>query len=199
MTARESEKEEEAQLHGARVTTRTGDDGYTGLLGPERVPKYSDRIEAVGTLDEATSALGLARSLCRDDRIAGLILELQQGLYKLMAELATPASQLDKVPFRTAAEDVERLDGISGALKAEVEIGKEFIVPGATRCGAALDLARTIVRRAERLTARLVHQGEVPNTLVLSWLNRLSDTIFILARCEERDVGSQRSQMGREH
>lgn len=172
---------------GPPVTTRTGDDGYTSLLGPERVAKYSPRPDTFGTLDEATSALGLARAMCDDPAVGGHILELQHGLYKLMAELATPGSEYEKISFVMESADVARLDQLSEELKRHVEIGKRFITPGATTCGAALDLARTIVRRGERLAARLSHDGEITNPHVLEWLNRLSDTIFILARYVERD------------
>lgn len=170
----------------ARVTTRTGDDGFTNLLGPDRVAKYSPRPETFGTLDEATSTLGLARSMCQEDDVKSIIYELQQGLYKLMAELATPTSQIEKVDFVIGPADVARLDDIGAQLKTQVEIGKSFVVPGATECGATLDIARTVVRRGERLAARLVHDGEVSNPCVLQWLNRLSDVIFILARYAER-------------
>jgi cob(I)alamin adenosyltransferase len=173
---------------GARVTTRTGDDGYTSLLGADRVPKYSSRPNAFGTLDEATSALGLARSMAADDRVADLVLELQRGLYKLMAELATPSENSDRVDFTMREADVDRLDEISEMLKAEVEIGKRFIIPGDSTCGAALDMARTIVRRGERLVAAMIHEHEVENEHVLQWLNRLSDVVFVLARYVERNL-----------
>lgn len=176
-----------AGKRGARVTTRTGDDGYTSLLGPERVAKYSSRPDAFGTLDEASSALGLARAVTTYAQVEELILEMQHGLYKLMAELATPAESIGRVPFVMEESDIVRLESISFKLKLSVDIGKEFVVPGATTCGAALDLARTIVRRGERLVARMVHEGEIENANVLAWLNRLSDTIFILARYVERD------------
>jgi cob(I)alamin adenosyltransferase len=188
MESGETETQPREQSRDARVTTRTGDDGYTSLLGPGRVAKYSPRPEAFGTLDEATSALGLARSVCDVEDVRTWIYELQQGLYKLMAELATPLSEAGKVPFKMEEADVARLDAISAVLKSKVEIGKVFIIPGSSTCGAALDLARTIVRRGERLVARLVHDGEVTNPHVLEWLNRLSDTIFILARYVEREV-----------
>lgn len=173
---------------GARVTTRTGDDGYTSLLGPDRVPKYSSRPTAFGTLDEGTSALGLARSMASEERVSSLILELQRGIYKLMAELATPLESVDRVSFVMTEEDVAVLDEISSDLKQDVEIGREFIIPGATSCGAALDLARTIIRRAERHVAEMLHQGEVTNESALRWLNRLSDVVFILARYVERQA-----------
>ena len=173
---------------GAQVSTRSGDDGYTSLLGPGRVPKYSPRPNAFGTLDEASAALGMARATCSDEKVRPLIHEFQLGLYKLMAELATPAEQYEKVPFKMKSEDVERLNEISTELKQHVVIGKVFVIPGATQCGATLDLARTIVRRGERLVAELTHQGELTNPHVIEWLNRLSDCVFILARFVERDV-----------
>jgi cob(I)alamin adenosyltransferase len=169
----------------ARVTTRTGDDGYTGLLGSGRVPKYHRRPEAYGILDEATSALGLARAFAQDRTLQDWIYMLQKDIYTLMAELATPPENYEKVDFKIRPEDVERIERLGDELKQEVEIGKEFIVPGGTVTGAALDLARTIVRRAERHIARLYHDADITNPDVLRYLNRLSDLIFILARWEE--------------
>ncbi len=169
----------------AEVTTRTGDDGYTDLLGKGRVPKYHRRPEAFGTIDEASSALGLARAQARDPVLNELIFRLQNDLYILMAELATPPENYDKVDFKISAQHVDRLEVESDRLKREVEIGKVFIVPGSTMTGAALDLARTIVRRAERSVARLYHEGDITNAYALRYLNRLSDLLFIMARHEE--------------
>lgn len=175
----------------ARVTTRTGDEGYTNLLGPGRVPKYHRRPEAYGTLDEATSALGLARAYARDEQLMDWIHSVQSDLYILMAELATPPQNYEKVDFKIGTDDVVRLEELSDRLKAEVEIGNQFIVPGATVTGAALDLGRAVVRRAERQIARLYHEGDITNADVLRYLNRLSDVLFILARWEERAEGVQ--------
>lgn len=169
----------------ARVTTKTGDEGYTSLLGSGRVPKYHRRPEAYGTIDEASSALGLARALAQEQALKDWIYQLQRDLYVMMAELATPPENYDKVDFKIRAEDVGHLETLSEDLKAEVEIGKEFIVPGATVSGAALDLARTIIRRGERQVARLYHEGDVTNQEMLRYLNRLSDLVFIMARWEE--------------
>ena len=171
----------------AKVTTRGGDAGYTGLLGSERVAKYDSRVEALGLADEATSALGLARASANDERVGALILEQQRTLYRLMAELATTPESAGKLGvLGITAADVEALERASGELKREVEIGNRFIIPGESFPGAALDLARTVVRRAERHVARMVHQGELTNVDVLRYLNRLSDTLFVLARFVER-------------
>jgi cob(I)alamin adenosyltransferase len=169
----------------ARVTTKTGDEGYTDLLGPARVPKYHRRPEAYGTVDEASSALGLARAQIADPEMNGTLYQIQKDLYTLMAELATPPENYDKVSFKMTAADVKRLEELSEDLKTRVEVGKEFVVPGGSMVGATLDLARTIVRRSERQVARLYHEADVTNVEMLRYLNRLSDLLFIMARYVE--------------
>jgi cob(I)alamin adenosyltransferase len=171
----------------AKVTTRTGDQGYTGLLGPQRVPKYDARIEALGLVDEATSALGLARASANEERVRSLVLLQQQVLYRLMAELAATSEIVASVGIaKITTADVETLERVADELKREVEIGNRFVIPGESLPGAALDLARTIVRRAERHVARMIHQGGVTNVEILRYLNRLSDTLFVVARYVER-------------
>jgi cob(I)alamin adenosyltransferase len=166
----------------AKVTTGTGDTGYTGLLGEQRVPKYDPRPETFGTVDEATSALGLARAMSSDPKVKAIIYTIQQELYLLMGELATPPENYEKMGLRVTVEHVQRLEQTEEALKQEVEIPNKFIIPGDTQDGAALDLARTIIRRAERMAVRLLHEGVIENGEVVRYLNRLSDLIFILAR-----------------
>ena len=175
----------------AKVTTGTGDAGYTSLLGEQRVPKYDARPETFGTVDEATSALGLARAATRDARAREIILHMQQDLYVLMAELATPQENLQAVGMRITAEHIAWLESVEEELKAAVVIPNKFIIPGDTLDGATLDLARTIIRRAERLAVRLLHEGVTQNGDLLRYLNRLSDVVFILARyLEARQGGS---------
>lgn len=166
----------------AKVTTGTGDTGYTGLLGEKRVPKYDPRPDTFGTIDEATSALGLARATAQDTKVKDLIYTVQQELYLLMGELATPPENYEQMGLRMTVEHVQRLEQMEEELKREVEIPNKFIIPGDTLDGAALDLARTIIRRAERMAVRLLHDGVIQNTEVVRYLNRLSDFIFILAR-----------------
>jgi cob(I)alamin adenosyltransferase len=134
----------------AKVTTRTGDDGYTGLLGAGRVPKWDPRMETIGTIDEATSALGLARAQVTATDLADAIHALQRDLYLLMGELATPPENYEQMGLRVTAAHVAKLDTTLEEFRARVQIGNQFIIPGATVAGAALDLARTIVRRGER-------------------------------------------------
>jgi len=166
----------------AKVTTGTGDTGYTGLLGEERVAKYDPRPDTFGTVDEATSALGLARAMTQDPQVKKIIFDIQNELYYLMAELATTPENYEKMGFRMTAEHVQRLEQVEEALKQEVEIPNKFIIPGDSADGAALDLARTIIRRAERMAVKLLHDGVIENGEVVRYLNRLSDLVFILAR-----------------
>jgi cob(I)alamin adenosyltransferase len=166
----------------AKVTTRAGDQGYTGLLGNERVPKYDPRIEALGLIDEATSALGVARALLADERTRQLVLDQQRTLYRAMAEIAATAPAVIAKIEPISAADVAALERVGEELKQEVGIGNRFIIPGDSLPGAALDLARTIVRRAERHIARMMHQGELASPELLRYFNRLSDFLFILAR-----------------
>ena len=173
----------------AKVTTGTGDTGYTSLLGDARVPKYDPRPDTFGTVDEATSALGLARATTRDEKAREVILAMQRELYVLMAELATPPEHLDAVGMRITADHVARLEAVENELKAEVEIPNKFVIPGDSLDGAALDLARTVIRRAERMTTRLLHDGVIANGETVRYLNRLSDVVFILARYLEAKQG----------
>ena len=181
----------------ARVTTRTGDDGYTGLLGGGRVPKWDPRPETFGTLDEATSALGLARATADDPEVVATIEEAQRDLYLLMAELATPAEHYERVGYRITEEHVAKVEARAEAFKARVEIGTVFILPGGSLPGAALDLARAIVRRGERMAARLYLERTIVNAEVLRYLNRLSDLLFVLARFEEHGRSEAAKREGR--
>ena len=166
----------------AKVTTGTGDAGYTGLLGSERVAKYDPRPDTFGTVDEATSALGLARATAQDPKVKEIIYRIQNELYLLMAELATTPENYEKMGLRMTADHVQWLEQVEESLKQEVEIPNKFIIPGDTLDGAALDLARTIIRRAERMAVKLLHDGVIQNGEVIRYLNRLSDLVFILAR-----------------
>jgi cob(I)alamin adenosyltransferase len=173
----------------AKVTTGTGDAGYTSLLGDQRVAKYDPRPDTFGTVDEATSALGLARATTTDERVRTVILHVQQDLYVLMAELATPPENLQAVGMHVTSEQVAWLERTEEELKAEVDIPNKFVIPGDSLDGAALDLARTVIRRAERMVARLFHDQVTQNVQVVRYLNRLSDLVFILARYSEAKQG----------
>ena len=164
--------------------TRTGDEGYTDLLGAERIPKYAPRPTAYGTIDELSSALGLARAIVRGERSGRILLHIQRRLYRVMTELAATPEVAAR--FRqTSADDVTELEHLIDELVSEIDLPNEFIIPGDTPTGAALDLARAVARRAERNLARLIHQKEFDNVEVLRYLNRLSSLLFVLARYED--------------
>jgi cob(I)alamin adenosyltransferase len=175
-----------------RIYTRKGDDGTTGLLfGGERVSKAGLRSEAYGTIDEAVSALGLARAAIgsatdrTEARLADLALRLQRELFVVGAELATHIERRDRLTdgtSRVTAEMVAVLERDIDELEAMVEQPKEFVLPGESPTGAALDLARTVVRRAERRAVALAESGELPESRVVPYLNRLADLLFVAAR-----------------
>lgn len=167
-----------------------GDEGYTDLLGPERVPKYDLRPETYGTLDEANSALGLARALSSLDKTKELVRDIQHDLYLMMAEIATPLAQLEKIPYRITEDQANKIDSMIRELEGLVEMPRAFVLPGASPASAAIDLARTIVRRAERHAVELVHKDQMPAGNVLRYLNRLSSLLFVLARYEEHASGA---------
>ena len=168
----------------------TGDEGYTDLLGPERVAKYDLRPETYGTLDEATSALGLARALSTQEKVKSILMQVQHDMYLMMAEISTPMAQLEKLPYRMKQEQADWLDATITELEGEFELPKQFVLPGASAASGAIDLGRTIVRRAERHAVRLVHEGRMPQGNVLRYLNRLSSLLFVLARYEEHASGT---------
>ena len=177
---------------GSRWYTRHGDDGYTGLLGPERVPKYDPRPEAYGTVDEAQAALGLARAAGCAPEVVVILLEIQRTLSTLMAELAAAGAEESAFAGRITAAHVAQLEAWLAETEARVEVPRDFVVPGDSLPGAALHVARTVVRRAERQAARLLHGGLLGNELVLHYLNRLSSLLFLLAHAEDRrDLSSE--------
>ncbi|HUZ02113.1 MAG TPA: cob(I)yrinic acid a,c-diamide adenosyltransferase [Thermomicrobiaceae bacterium] len=167
--------------------TRKGDEGYTDLLGG-RVSKDAPRPETYGTLDEATSFIGLARALAGSPRTKQILVDVQRDLYLMMAELAF-APDMPQRRYHVTAEQVARIERETDQLSAEVPLPPHFVLPGDTVPGGVLDVARTVVRRAERLAVRLAHDGEIDNEQVLVYLNRLSSLLFILARFEDREAG----------
>jgi cob(I)alamin adenosyltransferase len=179
--------------------SRRGDDGYTGLLGPERVPKYDPRPEAYGTVDEVQAILGVVRAAGCTPRTAEILLSIQRDLYALMAELAAAGDDADS-PFagRVTAVHLDHLEGWIAEFEAQVEMPREFVVPGDSQPGAALHLARTVARRAERSAVRLYHEGLLGNEHVVRYLNRLSSLLFVLAIVEDRTATGRRSTLAKE-
>ncbi|MBI4286048.1 MAG: cob(I)yrinic acid a,c-diamide adenosyltransferase [Chloroflexi bacterium] len=167
---------------------KKGDKGETSLLFGQRVSKCDPRCEAYGTIDEAVSSLGMARNLVKKDKTRDAILKVQKALFMVSAELATKCEDYEKFisrfqPVTTAmANDLERL---IVEIEGEVEMPEAFIVPGASLASASLDMARTILRRAERRACALKDMGELRNEAILQYLNRAADLLFTLARYEE--------------
>ena len=179
-----------------RIYTRKGDDGSTGLLfGGDRVSKADHRTDAYGSTDEAVSALGLARASIgaitdrTEARLDQLIVRLQRELFVVGAELATHVDRRDRLTPGTTlvtAEMVTALESEVDALEELQEMPSEFVLPGQSMTGAALDLARSTVRRAERRTVALAQAGELPpQSQVLAYLNRLADLLFLMARAAD--------------
>ena len=169
--------------------TRRGDDGTTTLYGGERVPKHHPQPECYGAVDEASSALGFARALAVAPKTNAFAKEIQQQLYLIMAELAVAPGKATPPEFVTTARQVERLEEMAAEIEAEVPPPKGFILPGETPAGGALDLARTITRRAEREATRLEASGHPLNPEILRYLNRTSSVLYDLARYEEHYAG----------
>ncbi len=168
--------------------TRRGDDGTTNVLGEGRLPKYDVQVEACGAVDEASAALGLARALAITSEAGQALLQTQRDLYHLMAELAATTETAER--FRSIGpEQAASLEKIIQELGAHLEVPEGFILPGDSLAGAALALARTIVRRAERQVARLAEARRLANPSLLAYLNRLSSLCFVLELWENRAAG----------
>ncbi|HEX3366914.1 cob(I)yrinic acid a,c-diamide adenosyltransferase [Phenylobacterium sp.] len=168
-----------------RIYTRSGDAGTTRLASGAQVSKADGRVEAYGAVDETNACLGLARIHTRDaGAFDALLARLQNELFDLGADLATPAAA-DEAPgsrLRILDNQVARIEGEIDLLNAELPELKSFVLPGGTEAAAALHLARTVCRRAERETVRLIEAGEPVSGPALRYLNRLSDLLFVAAR-----------------
>ncbi len=175
-----------------KIYTKTGDKGTTGLASGDRVAKHNIRIEAYGTVDETNASLGLALvALKQDDpnyeQLSPMILRIQNDLFDLGADLATPeiegAPEPEYPPLRITKEQVERLESEIDLLNEELEPLRSFVLPGGTPVAANLHLARTISRRAERHMVELSQtENEIVSTEALQYINRLSDLLFVMSR-----------------
>ncbi len=177
-----------------RIYTRRGDTGETGLLYGGRVSKNDPRCEAYGTVDEAVSALGLARALCTDPWVKEVVKQIQKELFMVGAELATDPSQYTTMQRHfpvVLSSMVDALERIIDELQGGMEISRSFIIPGASAGSGALDLARAILRRAERRAVGLHEARLLVNPELLRYLNRLSTLLFVLARYEDRDLPTE--------
>jgi cob(I)alamin adenosyltransferase len=169
-----------------KIYTRKGDDGTTGLWYGGRVPKYAGRPEAYGSVDEAASALGLARAAAeRGSELHTDILRVQYELFVAGAELATAPEAADRLEpgvSKVTTEMVDRLEADIDRYMDRVDLPPKFVIPGGTELSARLDVARAAVRRAERRVAALKDAGDLADEIVVTYLNRLSDALFAMAR-----------------
>jgi cob(I)alamin adenosyltransferase len=169
-----------------KIYTRKGDDGTTGLWYGGSVHKFDGRPEAYGSIDEAASALGACRAAAeRGGELYEDILRLQRELFVAGAELATAPEASDRLEegvSRVTQEMVDRLEADIDRYMDRVDLPPKFVIPGGTELSARLDVARSAVRRAERRVSALSHAGELPDETVLTYLNRLSDALFAMAR-----------------
>ncbi len=174
-----------------RVYTKFGDSGETSLLYGGRVSKNNLHTEAYGITDEAVSAMGLARATSEDLRVKDVLRDLQRELFTIAAELATEPDkyELFQQHFQPVTlEMVENLESTIDSLEEDVEMPKVFILPGGSQASAAIDLARCIIRTAERRVVALREAEQLTNDLIITYLNRIGDLLFVLARYQDRHL-----------
>jgi cob(I)alamin adenosyltransferase len=175
------------------IATRTGDDGTTALMYKRRVPKTHPRVEANGAIDELNAALGVARASANDEWLRAELFATQKQLVDVMGELATDPADLERYAREgftlVTTAMTARLDGLVKHLEAQKISFKGWATPGATPLAAALDLARTACRRAERRVCAIRESGNSINGEIIIYLNRLSDTLWLMARWVETQAG----------
>jgi len=170
-----------------KIYTKTGDEGVTGLAGGQRVPKDSQRVETYGTVDELNSQIGLALATGLCERLTGELRLIQNELFDLGSDLATPASSQARHPVPTVeARHIEKLERLIDEFNEVVGPLANFLLPGGSPGAAQLHVARTVCRRAERAATALARDETIGGT-VLPYLNRLSDALFVMARYENHE------------
>ena len=172
-----------------KIYTKTGDDGTTGLGNGQRVKKHSPRIEAFGAVDELNSQIGVALASELEDELSEVLQTVQNELFHLGADLCVPEQDERRIKGpRIEQRHVDALEGVIDRLTAQLGPLENFILPGGSTGAAQLHLARALCRRAERATTALAEQ-EAVGPLVVTYLNRLSDALFVMAREENRRRG----------
>lgn len=176
----------------ARIYTRTGDKGETGLVGGNRTSKSSLRVQAYGDIDELNSVLGLARTFSKDEEIGSLLERLQRDLFIVGADLASPKPE-DHVTPRVTEDMTVTLEKNIDTFQQELRPLKAFILPGGAETGALLHFARTVARRAERSIVAL-SKTESLNENLIPYINRLSDLLFVMARLANHREGRNEAE-----
>lgn len=180
------------------IATKTGDKGRTALIGGERVSKADLRVEAYGTIDELGAALGFARSICEDKEINELTKSIQRELFMVAGSAANPHFAQAPQPYVTP-EMIERLTAEVNRIEKVENILSDWSLPGDVSGAAAFDIARTICRRAERCVVRLSEAGEVVDQQIITYLNRLSDLLWLFGRLIEARAGVDSRLRDQEH
>jgi cob(I)alamin adenosyltransferase len=171
------------------ITTKTGDSGTTGLFDNTRVVKYDPRPEVYGALDEACAFIGLARAQTGWSDLKTFLLDIQNHIYLINAELSCPTESLPQLKKRLRMEHLDVLEKKTDQIEARLELPPRFVIYGQSVLSAHLDIARSVVRRAERRLTELNAREPLHNSVLLAYVNRLSDTLFILARDAENRQG----------
>ena len=176
-----------------KIYTKTGDHGETSLFDNTRVSKADDRVDAYGEIDELNAALGVARAAGLDADLTGVLEQIQQELFAIGARLADPSQRISSRVTKAdlVDEQVTRLESIIDRLEEELPPLRRFILPGGSSAGAQLHLARTVCRRAER---RVVSLPTPVDPVVVVYLNRLSDLLFVMARAANHRAGARETE-----
>ncbi len=180
------------------ITTKKGDTGYTSLLNGEWVPKCHLRTEAAGALDEANSLLALARASAKDDRLKKIILQAQKHLYLIGAEVSNPKEGGRPLKKTISETDVNWLDRLVEKYEEALALPPGFVAFGQEETSSHMNVARTAVRKAERIVVKMKTESMIENDYILKYLNRLSDLVFLLA-CFEEQEQNRRQEINRSH
>jgi cob(I)alamin adenosyltransferase len=180
------------------IATKTGDAGKTALIGGERVSKADLRVESYGTIDELGAQLGFARSICGDEEIGELTKSIQKELFMVAGSVANPNFQDAPKPYMSA-EMIDRLTAEVTRIEKLEGVLSDWSLPGDVSPAAAFDIARTVCRRAERCVVRLQENGETVDSLVITYLNRLSDLLWLVGRFLEMKAGVDSTLRDGEH
>jgi cob(I)alamin adenosyltransferase len=170
------------------IATKQGDGGQTGLAGGVRISKADLRVESYGSVDELNAVLGFARSLCKDEEIAGYTETIQRTLFRVGSALATPPEKQKQPPF-LSQEDVDTLTALVHKMEETEGVLSDWSLPGAHTQSAAYEMARTVCRRAERATIRFVENGGDVPSAIIPYINRLSDVLWLFGRLIEIRAG----------
>jgi len=177
-----------------KIYTKKGDTGKTSLLYGKEVEKFDPICEAYGTIDEAVACLGMAKSLSKNNELINFLTNIQKELFVIGSELATPKNTKinpnKKLP-KISRVNVSNIEKEIDRLVSKIKIENEFILPGTSLISSCLHLARAIIRRCERQIVKLHEDGELLNSFILHYINRLSDFIFVLSKYEDRNENEE--------